>query len=375
MITGVKPEKQKELREFMIAMAPLMSKTEQDGFGYAAFTDKGFYGEHWLANDDAFRYRQIWNKKDTEIRNEFQGALEGDPRYHCFMERPNVDYDKENVFAMILHARMATTPKALKNVHPFVRDGHVLIHNGMISNYQEKHLKLINSTCDSETILNSYIDRKVSSTMSNIDAVAQDLRGSYTCGLMTKDADGQPILDLFRHSNPLGACYIRELDALVFCTSIWLVQQACDKLKWKCGSFFHLKDDQMIRMNAKTGRFLAKHEFKSVTGNYAAAPGVWSKQQWDEFYSRNNITTPTESDDASNVDNTDSTNAGDVTEIGEGRFNQGSGELTADEKKMTPKQIEIMRKNGDTSLGGSVTEDDVTQEIILPENRNGKMVH
>lgn len=366
IIAGVKPNKQDELKKFMIEMAPLITKNDRDGFGYAAFTDNGMYGEHWLNPEDAFKYRQIWSKKDEAIKKEFQGALIGDPRYNCFVEKPNVDYDKENIFAMVLHARMATTPKGLKNVHPFVHKGHALIHNGMIQNYEEKHLKLLSSTCDSEVILNSYIDREVAKDIKNIEAVAQDLRGSYTCGVLTKDSDNTPILDIFRNTNPLGGCYIRELDALVFCTDVWKIQEACRNLKWKSGSFLHLDDNNLIRINAKTGSLMSKTTFKSIWAN--SSFDVWTRKQWDEWYKRNNIETEDEPV---------------VEEVSEAAFNNVEG-LTEEEKKMHPKQIEIMRRNGSsTPLEDSIDkmlEDqkhllNEEETTMLLENRNGKIVH
>lgn len=259
MIAGVKPDKQDELEAFMTTMAPLMSANDKDGLGYIAMSDKGLWGERWLINAEAFRNRKVWSRSDQKIKEDFKGTLEGGAKYNCFQEPEAVN---EPTFAVIMHARFATCEKSMANVHPFYRDGVGLIHNGVISNVKE--LKQITSTCDSECILNSYVEHGVAANPDNIAKVGHDLVGGYTCGVLTKDKDGNPILDIFRSQPTLYACFIPELDALVFCTSSAMVVDACKELQWKTGNFFRLKDDDMVRLDARTGRFLSHHKFKST---------------------------------------------------------------------------------------------------------------
>jgi len=263
---GIKPEKQKEMHALMLAAAPIMTDRDNDGFGYAAITENGLYGERWLHPSDAFTYRQPWTEKDAEIQKMFHGTLEGDAKYSMFREKPEAP--KAPTMALIMHARYATCEKGIKNTHPFYRDGVALIHNGVISNVAE--LKQITSTCDSECILNSYVDHNVANNPDKIDLVGKDLRGGYACGVLTKDKDGTPILDIFRSTPYLYSCYIKELDALVFCTTMYIVQQICEKLKWTHGSFFKVKDDVMLRVNAKTGELISQHNFRSFFGSYSS---------------------------------------------------------------------------------------------------------
>ena len=282
MVVGVKADKQEELHSFMVAMAPILTMRDDDGFGYAVITEAGIGGERWLHTKDAFNFRSVWTKRENELKEKFQGALEGDPTFNIF----NPQAFESPILSLIMHARMATCEVSLKNTHPFVRDGIALIHNGVISN--SKELKQATSTCDSECILNSYADNKVNLNPDKITEVGNVLRGSYTCGVLSKDAEGKPIVDIFRSSPMLYATYIQELAALVFCTDDDMIKTACKELGWKCGPFLKLKDDVMVRLDATTGEFISKHSFKSNvysgSGGYGGYGGGGRNYQNNDHY-------------------------------------------------------------------------------------------
>jgi len=166
-----------------------------------------------------------------------------------------------------------------------------LIHNGGISNHDAKHLKKITSTCDSEVILNSYVEREVSKDTNNMQKVADDIRGGYACGVLTKDKDGNPILDLFRNGNSLGAIYVKELDAVVVCTSPTMVREALKTLKWTGGSTINMKDDTFVRMDARTGRFLGSVKFKSNTWT-SPHSHYYAPEAQEQYYYHCAITKP-----------------------------------------------------------------------------------
>lgn len=279
MIVGIKHNKQKELWEFVEQMAPIMSESDDDGLGFSAMTTKGLYGERWLNPKEAFKYRKPWSRQDQAIKDNFAGVLEGDVRYNCFVE--NKGANLAPVQAILVHARWATCEKNIQNVHPFYRDGTALIHNGVINNV--KQLKQIYSTCDSECILNSYVDNGVNKDPNKIAAVGKDLAGYYGCGVLTKNADGLAVMDVFRGPTPnLYAAHIKELDALVFCTRADMVNAACNKLKWDHSNFFTLGENKMLRLNAATGEMMSFHKFEAKTydysGSYHSHPG-WESWQ------------------------------------------------------------------------------------------------
>ena len=275
MIAGVLPDKKPELDAFMYAMAPKLASSNRDGIGYAAMTPDGIYGERWLRPEEVFKYRKKWSEKDQEIKNMFHGILDADPRYNYFVQNEKVsEYAKTQApFAVIMHARMATVgARDIKNVHPFMNNGIALIHNGGISNHDQKHLKKLYSSCDSEVILNNYIEHDVANKPDRIQAVAEDISGGYACGVLAHDEEGAPIMDLFRNSPSLWAMHVNPLNAMVFCTSSLAVIEAIRELKakqedkaWSIGSIFRFKDDKMLRLDARTGRFLSFHSFQPLT--------------------------------------------------------------------------------------------------------------
>lgn len=256
-VSGIKPEvAKKKLWDFLIAATPYMTENDQHGLGYAALSSSGLWGERWLDPKESWKFRTEWSSGDELVKTRFGATVEGEPKYNSFGTA-----DPDTTYAVILHARMATCEKGLKNTHPFVSGNVALIHNGIIRNTHA--LKNITSTCDSECILNEYTDRDVMNVPDNISKVTEALRGYYACGVLHKAADGVDYLDIFRSSQAdLNACYIEELDAVVVCTRTSIITSTCKDLKWKHGNFFKIKDEVMVRLNAKTGEFVGKHSFK-----------------------------------------------------------------------------------------------------------------
>lgn len=259
MIAGIKPEiADSKLWDFLMAATPYMAERDKDGVGYAAISPNGIWGERWLNPEDAWKFRKEWTQADQDMKDKFQGTLSAEPRYNKFGLA-----DPKETFAVLFHTRMATCDKGLMNVHPFVLDNTALIHNGIIRNAHE--LKVLQSTCDSESILNQYVDHKVMNDPSAIEPAVRPLQGYYACGVLSKDESGKEIMDIFRSSSAqLFAYYVDELDAIVFCTASEIVRNACRDLKWKCNNTFKFKEEVMIRVDAKTGEFISKHTFRAT---------------------------------------------------------------------------------------------------------------
>lgn len=256
MIAGLKTEvAEKDLWKFLVAAVPFMSANDKDGMGYAAIGKDGLFGERWLNPKDAFNYHTQFSKRDAEIEKEFQGTLDGTKRYNKFGKI-------SSPYAVLFHSRMATCGVNLDNTHPFVSvDGTTaLIHNGVVNSHEVSNLT---STCDSELILNSYMGADVRITPNNIQKIGDQISGSYACGVLTKDSEGRDVLDLFRNdTNMLYAAYVKELEAIVYCTTAEIIRNTCKKLKWKHGSIFKVNAEKLIRIDAKTGKFISQHSFE-----------------------------------------------------------------------------------------------------------------
>lgn len=247
MMAGIKKEKAKASWQFAQAMAKLMSKHNDDGLGYAAITAEGkIFGERWLDNSSAFKHVGDINQKIVDIfGNAISSNVDNKILYNSFGD---IDYD--NAAAITMHARYATSPKGLNNVHPFYDEGVSIIHNGVIRNDKAFDIKL--STCDSEAILRSYIKHDVSTDPENIKRMAKSLEGYYSVGVLTNTSIG-PTLDIIRYNATQHVVWIHELDTWVLSTSDTDIKDVCKEFGYTMGSVFSILNEKFIRVNAVTG--------------------------------------------------------------------------------------------------------------------------
>ncbi len=286
-IAGVKPEvASKKLWDFLIAVSPFMSANDRDGLGYAAQSaEYGLWGERWFNPKDAWKYRKTATTEEIRLAAHFKGALTKPDRYNKFGIQ-----DPSKTHAVLLHSRMATCDRTLDNVHPFIRGNTALVHNGVIRN--DHLLKKITSTCDSECILNEYVDNGVTEDPNAIQAVAKALRGYYACGILTQGTDGKQYMDIFRNPTARLVCmYVTELDANVFCTTEEIVRNACKALKWTCSSALQFKDEMMIRLDAVTGDLISKHTFQVASEYNSYTPSTYPYQGNHEYSGLNETAT------------------------------------------------------------------------------------
>lgn len=266
-VSGVKSSKTPELWKFVKTVTPFMTPHDKDGVGYAALTRDGeLFGERWLNPADAFKRRQEFTTKDQELLDTFKGALSTTVKYNKFGE-----LKQDETSAVILHTRMATCDINIENTHPFVRDNTALIHNGVIRN--TTMLKQLTSTCDSECILNEYADQSVQENPDAIELVADRLQGYYACAVLTQTPEGRSVMDIFRDDGnaALWACFIKQLDAVVFCTRAEIVKAACKELKWTVLSTLYVEPNKLLRLDAVTGEHISNHSFEATSKWITAA--------------------------------------------------------------------------------------------------------
>jgi hypothetical protein len=256
IMSGIKQEKgiTSKVWDFVFSMSEKMSVRNDDGLGYAAVDRKGnLFGERWLNNEDAFSIRN--DKKQKDIVEKYKGFLKQEDEYNYFGDFEN------NIAAITLHTRMATSGKQFFNTHPFIDNDTSLIHNGVISNTKELTMKT--STCDSECILNKYLEENVNHDAKNIAKVSQALQGYYACGVFSRDLDGNRILDIFKDSSAnLSAAYIKEFETVVFSTDLTDIEEVCEELKLTISSTFKVESNMHIRINPLTGEVLETHKFQ-----------------------------------------------------------------------------------------------------------------
>lgn len=272
---GIKPEKAAEAEKFIQRAAEeLSSATDKDGFGYAGMDKSGtIYGERWLNPRNAFKERDSMTNEEKETMTKFGTAVvRSREQYNFFGNR-----DHTNTVAYLLHARFSTNTVCIENTHPFVvedknGDQLALIHNGVISN--TKTLKNYTSSCDSECILNSYSDAAIDMQPDNVQSVVDELRGSFAVAVMGRDGAGVPYLDIFKNDRAsLVMVKIKELDCLVFCTTLQIVETVARFLNYTLEYNFWVTPGHLIRLNAETGDIMSITGFDYEQDKKGAAGG------------------------------------------------------------------------------------------------------
>lgn len=264
VITGLNPKNVENNWLFIENMGTIMTgRANNDGLGYTAVDTKGnIFGERWLNNEEAFDIRTPAEK----VESRFLGFLEEEPevvKYSSFGKR------SDEIVAITLHTRFATSAKGILNTHPFV-DSEAdtsLIHNGVISNVmQSDHIR---STCDSERILNKYLEFNVNKNPAAMQAMVNSLRGNFACGIITRDASGKRVVDVFKSRAQLGGGIVRELDnAMVITTDKTDIKAVCKHLGMKVLSHHNAKEDLMIRFDAETGKALLSMKYTDTASSF-----------------------------------------------------------------------------------------------------------
>lgn len=276
IIPGLKKDKHKIAWKFIHNMADEMSVGNMDGLGYAAIDHNGnLFGEHWLYNTQAFINREEFTKpkkRDPSVIAELKQmlcdfvTLEDEPNYNPVEKYNTFGTVGNEIAAITLHTRAASNTVCLKNVHPFVDEDQdvSVIHNGFIRNHTT--LDEIRSTCDSERILNMYIEHEVNKVPADIQNMIDDLKGVFACGIFSRDGTGQRVLDVFRTRANLSAAYIKELETIVISTAFTDIKEVCNSMGLTIVSKAEsVKEDTLLRLNPITGKPLLTLKYKDTT--------------------------------------------------------------------------------------------------------------
>jgi glucosamine 6-phosphate synthetase-like amidotransferase/phosphosugar isomerase protein len=250
-------------RNIAKAALPVMSANDTDGVGYVEANAGDFSIKRWLNPKDAFKRNSQFSKSDKRVQEIFGEVVQVEAKYN------SVGEPAETANAILMHTRMATCSVSLQNVHPFVLEDTVLIHNGVIHNhhrYEKKH-----STCDSEAILTNYLEHAVAFDPKNqVQAMADSLVGYYACAVLAKDLDNRQFVDVFVGNDAqLVIGYIRELGAYAIATNRQILLSACKAHKYRLEQTYTVNDGYLIRFDVQTGDVLAKVEFDV---NYRTEP-------------------------------------------------------------------------------------------------------
>ena len=254
---------------FIKAITPHMSVGNSDGLGYAAIDKDGnLFAERWFNNKEAFTYKNTLGEEI--INNRFGRGVSGSFKqfdYSCYGDEPSLN----KIQAITLHTRFATCDKNLTNVHPFIKDDTSVIHNGVISNHNDFKLEV--STCDSESILQSYLKYNVGDTK-DVQSVSDELIGYYVAALFSRDSSGFRWLDLFNGNNTnLHVAFVVELDTYVITTSSFDLDKAVKECGYTISTTFSFNDGWYYRIDPFSGDVIHKEQFK-VGNRQSYTPSV-----------------------------------------------------------------------------------------------------
>lgn len=257
VIPKVSNETRSNALSFMEVMKPLLSTGNRDGLGYTAVrADGSMFGQRFHNNEDSVA-KILDTDPGEELKDlaasSFDAGLKG-------LTNSFGRVDLSEMTALTMHTRYATSGKEFRNTHPFVYEDKdtSLIHNGIIDNTKDFTFKV--SSCDSESILIAYLDKEVNLNLSNIQKMADSLKGYYACGVFSRDAAGARVLDVFKGPDAfLYATYVKELDSLVYCTSKDDIEKACGVLGFTHGVVHSLKEG--VAMRFIEGKMVEKQMF------------------------------------------------------------------------------------------------------------------
>lgn len=246
----VKENKQTEAWKLAVALTPLLTAQDNDGFGYMAFGDKGLYGERWVNVKQAWRAR----KKVSDIPPlvNYSDVLYPIDGYNMFGER-----GKNRTYSIALHARKATCGVSLANTHPFLNGKATLgiIHNGIITN--SHMLGVPQHGCDSEAILSLAHRYNVNDDMEHWQNVVDELSGWWAVAAFSQNDKGKWHLDIVHdHVSDLYAGYVDQLEALVFCTSQEVLKKAAKSVGMTVSSMYEVVSDVALRHDVLTGSLI-----------------------------------------------------------------------------------------------------------------------
>lgn len=259
VIPHINKETRPNALKFIEAMGKVMSKdaSHQDGLGYAGIDSAGnLFAERWLNNSHAFVNRNGMNENIAD----YSGFVRVD--YNSY---GNVNLD--DISAITLHTRLATSAKGLLNCHPFIENDTSVIHNGVISNAFD--FRIDQSTCDSESILTQYLDNNVGSDHELFTKVSTQLDGYYACGIFSRDNNGNRILDIVKSSTAqLVGAYVEELKSMVFTS---LESQLRDGLRM-CGfttnAVYSINPSSLVRLDPINNKVIGVTSFSEYERSY-----------------------------------------------------------------------------------------------------------
>ena len=194
-----------QLSNLINAIHNPLTETENQGFGWALWGEKGLFGEKFVNPDDFFLSRADFGPIAEVVTSK--------------LEMNSFGVASKPVGALLVHGRTSTNEVSLANTHPLINNDWALVHNGVVYN-TGKEIKR-KTTNDTEFILEHY-------TQGGIEQVVESIEGYYACGMINTKTGN---LAVFRDATArLYVSWIKELEAYAFATTEEILITALESL-------------------------------------------------------------------------------------------------------------------------------------------------
>jgi predicted glutamine amidotransferase len=196
----VEIENQKKAEKFAHLAIPSVTKTDNHGLGIMRLGENGVHVQRWLEPPTVMR------RKQSKALRKYDKAL--------LHQQNEAGIPSRNLYALAIHGRFATCARNLENVHPFVKDGTALMHNGVITNAHEFERSV--STCDSEAILSQYNKHGVKADNNKLTEALDGMSG-YQAAMVFND---NGIIDVWRDASAtLFIAHVRGVGVVIATTA------------------------------------------------------------------------------------------------------------------------------------------------------------
>lgn len=206
----------RSLKKLVNQAKPLITKIDDDGFGWSAQGAKGAFGERMLEMFHSYRL-------DSRSAPVPEPAKE--ETYASFGTKAPV------TGGLVLHGRTSTNSRSLLNTHPIQRAGWTLVHNGVVGNKGPDYE--MHTTNDTEHLVHHL-------ATGGIEAVEQYLTGYYAFAAL--DPNGR--LHVCRDDNAtLYYAWVETIESFMFATTASLLESTVKAMAWKANAPELLKEN------------------------------------------------------------------------------------------------------------------------------------
>lgn len=197
-----------DIQKFLNSAAPVLTKTDDDGFGWAAYGKSGVFGEKTLVTAN-FKTRAFDGTQSFLSR--LPNAIRS---YEQFGSKDDI------VGPVLVHSRTSTNDVNIANTHPICRNDHYIIHNGVVENEGGEYAML--TTNDTEHIVH-YL------TTQGIEGVENNLSGYYAFGII--DPDGGLHVGKCDTAQ-LHVTFVSSVDSFMYATTTSIIEKICTEMDW-----------------------------------------------------------------------------------------------------------------------------------------------